>query len=132
MDSCQCSWRRIWSVTSNSIDGTIEVWDANNGRIDLSYHFAAVTDSQHIGALQAFSGGDDPGAYSLMWSPDGSRTAAAMGSSVVKVFDALTGNTLYTYRGFSGKIDAIAWSPDGKYIVTAGRHNATTVWKAPQ
>ncbi len=34
-------------------------------------------------------------------------------------------------RGFSGKIDVMAWSPNGKYIVTAGRHDATTVWKAP-
>lgn len=117
-------------IASGSIDGIIEIWDPNNGRIDLTYNFAAVADSQHIGALQAFSGGDDPGTYTLMWSPDGSRIAAAMGSSIVKVFDARTGNTLYTYRGFSSKIDAMAWSPDGKYIVTAGRHNATTVWNA--
>lgn len=117
-------------IASGSIDGIVEVWNANNGHIDLTYNFAAVADSQHIGALQAFSGGDDPGTYTLMWSPDGSRIAAAMGSNIVKVFDARTGNTLYTYRGFSGKIDAVAWSPDGKYIVTAGRHNATTVWNA--
>ncbi|MGI9061546.1 MAG: HEAT repeat domain-containing protein [Ktedonobacteraceae bacterium] len=117
-------------IASGSVDGIIEIWDPNNGHIDLTYNFAAVADSQHIGALQAFSGGDDPGTYTLMWSADGSRIAAAMGSSVVKVFDARTGNTLYTYRGFASKIDAMAWSPDGKYIVTAGRHNATTVWNA--
>lgn len=117
-------------IASGSVDGTIKVWGANNGRIDLTYHFAAVADSQHIGALQAFSGGDNPGTYTLMWSPDGSRIAAAMGSSVVQVFDARTGNTLFTYRGFSGKIAAMAWSPDGKYIVTAGKLNATTVWNA--
>jgi WD40 repeat protein len=129
-------------IASGSIDGTIEIWNANNGHIDLTYNFAAVADSQHIGALQAFSGGDDPGTYTLMWSPDGSRIAAAMGSSIVKVFDARTGNTLLTYSDYSGKIDAMAWSPNGKYIVTAGwspngkyivtagRHYATTVWDA--
>ncbi len=107
-------------IASGSVDGIIEIWNANNGHIDLTYNFAAVADSQHIGALQAFSGGGDPGTYTLMWSPDGSRIAATMDSSVVKVFDARTGKTLFSYNGFSGRIDAMAWSPDSKYIVTAG------------
>jgi len=116
-------------IASGSVDDTIKVWDPNNGRVDLTYHFFQAADIAHIGALQAFSGGD-PGTYSLVWSPDGSRIAAAMGSSVVKVFDAHTGNTLFSYANFSDKITALAWSPNGKYIITAGANNTTTIWNA--
>lgn len=124
-------------IASGSNDGTIEVWNPVNGSIFLTYHFAAVADTQHIGALQALSGGGNPGVYTLAWSPDGSRIAAAMGSNIVQEFDARTGNTLFTYRGFVGsyynhpsKINAMAWSPNGRYIITAGDSYPTTIWDA--
>ncbi len=56
--------------------------------------------------------------------------AAAMGSGLVRVFDAKTGRTGLTYALPSGKVNALAWSPDGRYIVVAGSSIPTTVWNA--
>ena len=117
-------------IASGSADGTIEVWNPNNGRVELTYHFAQAADIAHIGALQATSGGYAQGTYTLAWSPDGSRIAAAMDSSVVRVFDVHNGNTLFTYASPSDKILAMAWSPNGKYIITAGANDTTTIWNA--
>ena len=115
-------------IASGSTDGTIEVRNSINGTILFIDHFAAAADIQHIGALQAFSGGGNPGVYTLMWSPDGTRIAAAMGSDLVKEFDARTGNTLFTYHSLAGEITAMAWSPDGRYIATVGNLNTITLW----
>ena len=117
-------------IASGSADGTIEVWDPNNGRVDLIYHFSQAADIAHIGALQASSGGYVQGTYVLAWSPDGSRIAAVMNSSVVRVFDAHNGNTMFSYASSSAKILAMAWSPNGNYIITAGANDTTNIWSA--
>ena len=41
-----------------------------------------------------------------------------------------TTTALMTYRGHSGKVHALAWSPDGQYIVSSGLDETIQVWKA--
>ena len=38
--------------------------------------------------------------------------------------------TLYTYRGHSGAVYAVAWSPDGKRIASGGNDGTIQVWDA--
>lgn len=66
------------------------------------------------------------GFYSLAWSPDGKRIASA--SSSVQIWDATSGNHLFTYNPNSGgaSVLAVAWSPDGKRIASAS--TTTQVW----
>ena len=41
------------------------------------------------------------------------------------------GTTLYTYRGHSSLVDAVAWSPDSKYIASGSDYPTTVqVWDA--
>ncbi len=116
-------------VASGDLKGSVQIWNPTNGSLYLTYRFqAAAAVVSHIGALQATSGGGDPGVYSIVWSPDGKSIAAAMGSSLVRVFNARTGRTGLIYAVPSGKIHALAWSPDGMYIVVAGSSIPTTVW----
>ena len=37
---------------------------------------------------------------------------------------------LYTYRGHTDAVNAVAWSPDGKYIASGGSDETVKVWLA--
>ena len=40
------------------------------------------------------------------------------------------GTTLYTYRGHSSAVGAVAWSPDGKRIASGSVDGTVQVWEA--
>jgi WD40 repeat protein len=48
----------------------------------------------------------------------------------VQVWDATTGDTLFTYRGHSLEVNAVAWSPDGSRVASGGNDHAVQVWQA--
>lgn len=75
----------------------------------------------------------------VAWSPDGKRIAVAGGDGTVQVWDAFTGANLYTYEGHvnyssvynnHGSVTAVAWSPDGQRIASAGIDSTVQVWDA--
>jgi WD40 repeat protein len=70
---------------------------------------------------------------SVAWSPDGTRISSA--SATVRVWNALTGDTIFIYRehaGFQKLVAAVAWSPDGALIasVGGGDEQAIHIWDA--
>ena len=40
------------------------------------------------------------------------------------------GTTIFTYRGHSGGVNTVAWSPDGKRIASGSRDQTVQVWGA--
>lgn len=61
-------------------------------------------------------------------SPDGALFARARGNDVV-VSRAGSGRELYTLVGHFGTVEAVSFSPDGRWLVTAGPRTAI-VWQA--
>lgn len=55
----------------------------------------------------------------LAWSPDGGRLACGLRNGSVHLFDAATGRLTGTLAPHERQIFDIAWSPDGRVIVTA-------------
>lgn len=92
---------------------TIEVWEAETGRVLLSY----------LGHAQFAVLGVD-------WSPDGKYIASGGYDKTVQVWDASTGNILFTYTAASDAINVLKWSPDGKYIASASVDGIIQVWEA--
>jgi WD40 repeat protein len=94
-------------VVTAGVDGTIRLWDPGTG-IELE---------------RAKVKGPSPPAKRAV-SPSGDVVATAAGS-VVRLRSPAGGRTL---RGHADLVNAVAFSPDGRLLVTAGRDHDVIVW----
>lgn len=117
---------RVWEVTTGtqlletglagsgglawSPDGTriaasgydfIEFWDAGGGFKLTTWDLEG---AEYIGEVA--------------FSPDGSRLGAICNDGTLRIFDALSGEELYTKRLPDEYSDGVAWSPDGSMVMT--------------
>jgi WD40 repeat protein/serine/threonine protein kinase len=95
----------------------VYVWDLTTGRIDLEF------------------AGHPSVVFSVGWHPDGGQLASSSGwdderkAHVVKVWDTRTGRTAYVLPR-EGENFAVAFSPDGRHLVTGGAGRVVDVWEA--
>jgi len=120
-------------IASCSLDNLVRVWDVERGKTILTYQ-------GHSSTVSA-----------LAWSPDGTRIASGGKDKTVQVWHAVGGDrgsagsdhragrgrTIYTYRGHSGWVLAVAWKPtpqaglpDGTHIASGGNDKTGQIWQA--
>jgi hypothetical protein len=63
-------------------------------------------------------------------SPDGRIFAAAV-ENAITLIDLQTGKTLFKATGHTGMVMALAFSPDGKRLVSGGQDKAAHLWDVP-
>lgn len=90
--------------------GEILIWDARSG--DLLFELAGIVEN----------------VFSVAFSPDGRRLAAAIGSSnrtgkgLVKIWELEGGHEVAALGGFPGPVHGVAFSPDGRRLAASGPH----------
>jgi WD40 repeat protein/serine/threonine protein kinase len=108
---------RTIASAGQGVETPVKVWDVLSGResFEFSGHGAVV--------------------FSVGWHPDGERIASSgmdheRKQFVVKVWNARTGEVRFPVAEGPMETPAVAFSPDGEYLVTGGAKGAVQVWNA--
>jgi WD40 repeat protein len=91
-------------LASTSRDGTVKVWDTTTRQ-----------------EARAVPGG--------ILSPDGKHLAGTVGNEV-KMRDTQTGRQTLTLTGHAGRVESVAFSADGRRLVSAAADRTVKVWEA--
>jgi len=99
------------SLASAHYDGMLRLWDVRSGGL--------VWEAQAAEVLQ-----------SLAFSPDGSliATGGAFQNSLVRLWDAATGELLRSLEGHLNGVERLAFAPDGRLLVSGSYDGTLRVW----
>ena len=75
-------------------------------------------------------GHQDPWIATIAYSPDGKKLATGSWDKTAIIWDALTGDKLFTLEGHRDTVRRVVFSPDGTRIVTASFDGTAMVWDA--
>jgi WD40 repeat protein len=138
--------RSAWlSLVTFSLDGTKVVTGSIEG-------IAVIWDSESGEELKKLEGHTSP-VISAAFSSDGKRVVTGSGNQNTKtvrivngaveeekeevkgdgdvsarIWDAETGKELKTLYGHTGEVESVAFSPDGKRVVTGSRDKTARIW----
>ncbi|MHC5539823.1 outer membrane protein assembly factor BamB family protein, partial [Singulisphaera rosea] len=100
------------AVASGSLGNEIKVWEIGSGALRKSWRVSPTT-----------------GPASLSFSPDG-RSLVSAGQGI-RVWDAESGTPKLQFSGHIGRMNCLAFGPDGQTVATGGSDGRLTLWDIP-
>lgn len=98
-------------ASTDSIDGTLRLWDAETQVPKQARHSA------------------NNSIWSVAFGPDGKTVATGGVDGSVKLWDAVTLDEVWSATGHQGGVDSIDFSPDGQFVASASRDQSVKVWQ---
>jgi WD40 repeat protein len=109
-------------ASTSGHDGTLRLWGTASG--------AQLRKMMLRGPAR--KGYEDSDLKCVRFSPDGKMLAVSTSSGKITVIDVAEGAVLRELAHDGSYVNDVAWSPDGKYLASAGWHECVIrVWEAP-
>jgi ribosome assembly protein 4 len=97
--------------------------------IVLQYTPQAVFRVRAVSRCSAAISGHGEAILATAFSPEGgARVATGSGDNTARIWDCETGTPMYTLKGHTSWVLAVAWSPDGKLLATGSMDNTVRLW----
>jgi WD40 repeat protein len=115
-----------WGAGGKVLATQLHKWEQmEDGRVETTGYAVQLREGRTGNVIKTLFESDSKQAHSVTMTPDGKSVAAAIKSfgdsgPVVKLWDVDTGKDKDVLKGANGSIHALACSPDGKLLASAG------------
>ena len=108
--SCLCFDAEEQYVVSGAVNGSIKVFDLNEGRLARNLSGHQVNTS------------------SIQYHPYGEFIVSGSVDCSMKVWDVRNKSCIQTYSGHKKEITCVRFTPDGRWIASSGKDNQLLIW----
>jgi RNA polymerase sigma factor (sigma-70 family) len=118
------------TVAACRSDGTVRIWDVASGKAVCQLGTSPPEPAMQRRVFIRMAGGLlHASPVQLAFAPDGKTVAASLGGSVIRRFDAHTGQEIApTAGGHAGPVTALHLAPDGQTLTTYAANDDVHVW----